>query len=120
MNINIGQVALCHDGGRMAVDAKTRALPLLNGMTVAEVYEKLAAFHPSTLVVVRGELGGFNCLAALRPVPLRLNVNAHDGFGKHEIPGPGERPDVIALAFEEETEAMIEASDMSEAAGSLS
>jgi hypothetical protein len=33
----------------------------------------------------------------LRKVNVKLHVNTAEGFGPHEIAGPGERPDVTAV-----------------------
>jgi hypothetical protein len=58
---------------------------------------------PNAPVVIRGSYGGYEPVRSVATQPLRLNVNDHDGFGPHEEPGEGERPDTTALAILAET-----------------
>ena len=69
------------------------------GITVGALLAKLLAYDPSAFLVVRGENGGFESLCDVESVPLRLHVNMLRDFGAHEIPGPGEKPDIHAVAL---------------------
>lgn len=68
-------------------------------LTVGELIARLEQADPETPVVICGANGGFNGVIAVTERPLKLNVNAFDGFGRHDVPGEGEQPDVTALAI---------------------
>jgi len=69
-------------------------------MTVGELLAMLKGADPQSPVVIRGQYGGYDCVHAVGPQPLKLNVNTCQGFGPHEVPQDGEAADVVALAIE--------------------
>jgi hypothetical protein len=69
-------------------------------MTVAELLATLEGVDPQSPVVIRGQYGGYDCVHAAGPQPLKLNVNTCPGFGPHEVPQDGEAADIVALAIE--------------------
>jgi len=77
--------------------APTAPAPLL---TAGELIALLQNADPAAPVVIRGQYGGFDCVHAVAPQPLRLNVNSHDGFGPHDLPDDGEPADIVAVAIE--------------------
>ena len=68
-------------------------------LTVGELIAQLQRADPATPVVISGANGGFDGVQAVTERPLKLNVNAFDGFGRHDLPADGEQPDVLALAI---------------------
>jgi hypothetical protein len=100
----------------MAVVAETVALPRRRAasaagtnaaigrparlMTVGELLATLQGADPLSPVVIRGQYGGYDCVHAVGPQPLKLNVNSCQGFGPHEVPQEGEAADIVALAIE--------------------
>lgn len=69
-------------------------------MTVGELLVTLQGVDPQSPVVIRGQYGGYSCVHAVGPRPLKLNVNTCPGFGPHEVPQDGEAADIVALAIE--------------------
>lgn len=69
-------------------------------MSVAELIEALRRFDPEARVLLGGPYGGFVDLKQLGGAPVRLNVNACDGFGPHDLTGPGEHPEAFAVVIE--------------------
>jgi len=69
-------------------------------MTVGELLATLEGVDPQSPVVIRGQYGGYDCVHAVAPQPLKLNVNTCAGFGPHEVPQDGEAADIVALAIE--------------------
>ncbi|MBI4920340.1 MAG: hypothetical protein HY834_01200 [Devosia nanyangense] len=60
---------------------------------------RLEKVDPNAPVVIAGQYGGFDGVIAVDERPLKLNVNSFDGFGRHDLPAEGERPDVTGLAI---------------------
>jgi hypothetical protein len=90
-----------HKAKRVAANSlrsqrNTGSAPLL---TAGELIALLQAADPAAPVVIRGQYGGFDCVHAVTPQPLRLNVNSHDGFGPHDLPEDGESADIMAVAI---------------------
>lgn len=77
-----------------------REISPTEGMSVAEVIAALRRFDPDARVVLGGPYGGFVDLRQLGAAPVRLNVNACEGFGPHDLPGPGEHPETYAVVIE--------------------
>lgn len=69
------------------------------GLTVGDVIAMLETFDPAAPFLVAGEYGGFEEVLGLRKVNVKLNVNDADGFGPHEIAGPGQRADRAAVTL---------------------
>ena len=69
-------------------------------MTVGELLATLEGVGPQSPVVICGQYGGFDCVYAVGPRPLKLNVNTCPGFGPHEVPQDGEAADIVAVAIE--------------------
>lgn len=66
-------------------------------LTVGDLIALLQDADPTAPVVIAGREGGYECVRAVAEQPLRLNVNKLEGFGPHEAPAPGERPDALGL-----------------------
>ena len=88
----------------MAQGRRRHGLDGLTGLTVADIMARLAELDPDGLVVMRGEAGGYASIADIRVVPLRLHVNSLQGFGCHEVPGPGEPADTIGIVLVDSTQ----------------
>jgi hypothetical protein len=69
------------------------------GMSAGEVIALLSRLDPATPVVVSGPVGGFSGVAVAGCIPLCLEVNRARDFGPHEVPGPGDHGDVVAVAL---------------------
>jgi hypothetical protein len=69
----------------------------LNGLTVGDVIAMLETFDPSAPVMVQGESGGFEEVLGFRTTGVVLNVNSAEGFGPHDLPDDGARPDLVAV-----------------------
>ena len=69
------------------------------GLTVGDVIAMLETFDSSAPFLVAGEYGGLEAVLGLRKINVMLNVNDADGFGPHEIAGPGERGDQVAVTL---------------------
>jgi hypothetical protein len=69
------------------------------GLTVGDVIAMLETFDPSAPLLVAGEYGGLEEVLGLRKINVLLNVNEANGFGPHEIAGPGERADQVAVTL---------------------
>ena len=80
--------------GRADLQSKHRT-----GLTVGDVIAMLETFDPSAPFLVAGEYGGFEEVVGLRKINVMLNVNDASGFGPHEIAGPGERADQVAVTL---------------------
>lgn len=73
--------------------------PQLCGLTVGEVIAMLETFDPSAPLMVRGENGGFEEVLGFRATGVALNVNSAEGFGPHDLPDGGSRPDALAVVL---------------------
>lgn len=71
----------------------------LGGLTVGEVIAMLQTFDPSAPLMVRGENGGFEEVLGFRATGVMLNVNSAEGFGPHDLPDAGTRPDALAVVL---------------------
>lgn len=69
------------------------------GISVGELVAALQAYDARQLVVVPGQNAGFVGVAGVRPVGLKLFVNAHPDFGPHEVPSDQEGPDLTAVVL---------------------
>lgn len=78
--------------------SRTKA-PQLCGLTVGEVIAMLETFDPSAPLLVRAENGGFEEVLGFRTTGVALNVNTAEGFGPHDLPNPGARPDTVAVVL---------------------
>jgi hypothetical protein len=67
----------------MDLPTKVRRSPV-TGLTVAELIERLGLFNPESVVVIEGRYGGLDCVRAMAPADILLNVNADPDFGPHE------------------------------------
>ena len=81
-------------------DGACRA-PTFSGIRVRDLIDALKAHNPEAPVVLTGREGGFSDVLGVQPVPIRLYVNTMQGFGPHDVPGPRQRHDAIALALVE-------------------
>ena len=77
--------ALFHEAGQTA------------HICVADLIDALRQLDPKAPVMVGGPYGGFVDVCTLGTAPVRLNVNNCEGFGPHDLPGPDESPEVIAV-----------------------
>ncbi|MET0626588.1 MAG: hypothetical protein ABW250_26875 [Pyrinomonadaceae bacterium] len=66
-------------------------------MTARELVDILQGFDPDARVVIHGHAGGYDDVAGVDEIPLRLNVNSEGGRGAHEYPEEGETADGVAL-----------------------
>lgn len=66
-------------------------------MCVAELIDALRLLDPNAPVMIGGAYGGFVDVRMLGVAPVRLNVNNCEGFGPHDVPGPDEAPEVVAV-----------------------
>lgn len=73
--------------------------PKLCGLTVGEAIAMLETFDPSAPLMVRGENGGFEEALGFRATGVVLNVNTAEGFGPHDLPDGGARPDTTAVVL---------------------
>jgi hypothetical protein len=73
--------------------------PQLCGLTVGEAIAMLETFDPSAPLLVGGENGGFEEVLGFRTTGVVLNVNSAEGFGPHDLPDSGQRPDTTAVVL---------------------
>jgi len=73
--------------------------PRLVGLTVGDVIAMLETFDPSAPLLVNGENGGLEEVLGFRATGVALNVNSAEGFGPHDLPDPGRRPDTVAVVL---------------------
>lgn len=59
----------------------------------------LETFDPAAPLMVRGENGGLEEVLGFRATGVALNVNSADGFGPHDLPDAGARPDATAVVL---------------------
>lgn len=71
----------------------------LAGLTVGDVIAMLETFDPSAPLLVQGENGGFEEVLGFRTTGVVLNVNSAEGFGPHDLPDDGARPDLVAVVL---------------------
>ena len=76
-------------------------IPNFSGIRVRDLIDALKGHDPEAPVVLTGRVGGFSDVLGVQPVPLKLYVNTMQGFGPHDVPGPRQRHDAIALALVE-------------------
>lgn len=68
-------------------------------MCVADLIVALGRLDPKAPVMVGGPYGGFVDTRSVAVTPVRLNVNDCDGFGPHDVPGPDESAEVMAVVI---------------------
>lgn len=68
-----------------------------DGLSVQELIHQLADVDENHIVVIQGTYGGYSPVQRVELVPLRLNVNAHAGFGPHDLPDAAESADTVAV-----------------------
>lgn len=68
-------------------------------MSVADLIAALGRLDPAARVMVGGPYGGFVDTGSVSVTPVRLNVNDCDGFGPHDVPGPDETAEVMAVVI---------------------
>ncbi|MET0466773.1 MAG: hypothetical protein ABW007_26670 [Chitinophagaceae bacterium] len=66
-------------------------------MKASELIELLRMLDPDARVVIHGHADGYDDVAGIDEIPLRLNVNSEGGRGVHEYPEEGEAADTTAL-----------------------
>lgn len=73
--------------------------PQLRGLTVGDVIAILETFDPAAPLLVSRENGGLEEVLGFRATGVVLNVNSADGFGPHEVPEAGAKPDTVAVVL---------------------
>jgi len=80
------------------IDAKSlKSSSGVSGLTVGEMIAHLEKLDPMAPVLMPAENGGFEEIVLVTARGVRLNVNRADGFGPHEVPAFGEKPDIDAV-----------------------
>ena len=74
-----------------------KSLNGFSGLTVGEMIAYLEKLDPLAPVLVPAENGGLEEIVLVTARGVRLNVNRADGFGPHEVPAFGEKPDTDAV-----------------------
>jgi hypothetical protein len=91
--------SLLRSGEQMEKADGPSGAPSFSGIRVRDLIDALKAHDPEAPVVLTGREGGFSDVLGVQPIPLKLHVNTMQGFGPHDVPGPRQRHDAIALAL---------------------